>query len=510
MCKTCTPSASISQQSQPTPQQRIERNAKRSKKFSSARAKNLRYYIDVNNYTNAISEDDSVRPYLESYRKRLITCASNSLYRKVNGGRECSLITGLVCNHRLCTVCNMLRSRKLRKKWGKFLQDDTPDVPVRKTQAHFFGADYGDMKEREIPDSERVFVSGSQLLQMFDLMHLTLTVPHEGGKWNGKEYYAEELLKKFNIMRKAEWWTENVFGGEYTVETTYSEENGLHIHIHALLFVDKNLRRSRNYLHHMIAARWNALTINADNSESVEITPDGFVKKKHVVLDTERMEGAKKSFAYLLKEYGEDYYNNFLLDLDGRGSTMTGLKNLYYEVPAAEAGNYKNYFTEHGKTFVYCRRPRPGEAPTSILKGVMECLKYHFEPCAMEKDGEIDMPLVAKVLPNIYRQRLYGKFGGFYGVTALNVLEEPLSEKDLLEETADNASEAFDPRTGLEIDKTEYMYCIADAGAISYDADKPLCYINEAKIKKRISPHDAGSIGHAVKALVYYGYGIET
>lgn len=487
-----------------TPSQRIEANTRRSRKFTTARVKNLSYYRQINNYVNTLPtniDDCPERPYFEQYRKRLIGCGCNALYRRVNSGRECTFITGQVCNHRLCTICNMLRSRKLRRKWQNFLTDTEQNVPIKKKQAHFFDIDPADYEKEYDPVADRwvtpkdlYFTSGADLLKMFDLMHLTLTVPHTGGKWCGKEYYAQELLQKFNILRKADWWTENIFGGEYTVETT-NNADGLHIHIHALLFVDKRLTRSRNELHHRIALRWNALTI--DNNSPHE-----------KVLTGERRDGAAKSFAYLEKLYSRQYLEDFLLDLNGRGSTMVGLKSLYHEttpLEAAKAGFAENtLFTgDNGKLYHYCRNGNPA----SILKGVIECLKYHFEPCALEdENGDLDIALVSKVLPNIYGQRLYGKFGGFYGVTALNVLEEPLTAQDMLAETADNATEAFDPRTGGEINASEYHYAIADARSLTFDKDKPIAYLDQSKIKKVISPQDAGSIGMAVKYLADYGY----
>src|SRR5690606_7888278 len=98
------------------------------------------------------------------------------------------------------------------------------------------------------------------------------------------------------------------------------------------------------------------------------------------------------------------------------------------------------------------------------------------------------------------------KFGGFYGVKQLNVMEEPITEQDMLDDAAAYAKEAFDPRTGLEIDRSEYHYAIADARSISFDADKPYYYLNRSSIKKVISPHDANNMRQAVLALVHYGY----
>lgn len=495
----------------PTPQDRLKQNHTRSKKTSMARAKNLRYYPQINEHICTMPEHGSdditvaqveLRQRFEQYRKNLLGCACNSLYRKAIKGRECSYISSQTCSHRLCNVCNMLRSRKLRRKWRAFLQDTERNVPLRKAQAHFWNLTpmmAGKELEYYEDENESIFdvlphTSGAEILQKFDLMHLTLTVPHEGGRWLGQDYYAKELLQKFNEMRKAKWWVQHIFGGEYTVETTQNAD-GLHIHIHALLFVDKDFIQSRNKLSEMILRRWNHLTIDEASTRAK-------------LLDAGRRDGIQKGFAHLIKNKGtagedRDALNNLLLELDGRGSTMVGLKSLYYEISAEDAVRRTNSFTENGRHFAYCKR---GDVK-STLRGVIECLKYHFEPCAMEdEDGNLNLPLLDKVLPNIYRQRLYGKLGGFYGVRQLNVMEDPLSAEDMLEDAAETATEAYDPATGQPIDPSEYQYVIADAYSIRYDTDRPLCYLQAGKIKSILGGDAQISLGAAVRALAFYSF----
>lgn len=488
---------------EPTAAEKLERSYNRSIKFTRARVKNLKYYRQMNVYINNLPPlpaglDEQAykdRDILHSYRKRLVGCASTCLYRKRVDGRECTLITGNVCNHRLCTICNMIRSRKLRRKWKGFLQGADQDVPLRKAQHRFF--ELGDLPTRmkmdvdedtgEVVKAARVwYTSGQEIMQKFDLMHLTLTVPHEGGTWQGLEYYSRQLLQKFNLMRKDRWWLESIFGGEYTVETT-ANNDGLHIHIHALLFVDKAMYRSRNILSEYITRRWNDLTVDEDSSHPR-------------ILDEVRREGLRKSFAFL----EENEFNDLMLDLDARGSTMVGLKSLYYQVTDFNKPVPKKSFVQDGKTYAYCTNRNI----ESILKGVTECLKYHFEPCAVEdENGNLDCELVAKILPNIYRMRLYGKFGGFVGIKQLNVVEEPLTTADMMEDLTDTAGDqAFDPATGTEMQPGEYFYCLADANKVSFDVDKPVSYLSNNSIKVYISPRDAPNLRTALASLMHFGY----
>lgn len=490
-----------------SPKDRLKHSYKRSYKLTAARKQNLTYYRQVNNYI--LERKNEVSDLLVQYRKNLICCGSNNLYRGVEGGQECTLIASHTCSHRLCSICNMLRARKMRRKWRHFLTDTSQDVPIKKNQAHFFGIapeSYGKYQHitrsgKTISKAEKdiYFTSGAELLQHFDLMHMTLTVPHANGRWNGREYYAQELIERFNTMRKASWWTETIFGGEYTIETT-KNENGLHIHIHALLFVDKEFFGSRNFLTENILRRWNYLTVEGGQRfDGKKVIRELFRPDE----DKERIEGLKKSLSFL----SENDFNDLLLDLDRRGSTMVGIKTLYYEIPAEEyAQRSTGIFEQNGKYYAYCRPGRKNgtsqKSIDSMVKGVVECLKYHFEPCSLEDDdGSLDIDMIVQILPNIYGKRLYGKFGGFYGVKALNVVEDPLSEADMLEDAAENAGVVYDPVTGEEIEDQQCYYAIADSSGITFDEGGEKYMLSQSAIKKKFV---GGSLSFAIKILFNY------
>jgi len=502
-----------------SPKQNLERGQKRAKKFTMKRLKNLRYSTELKHCLISFSEMDGanymlldragrderreLKARMEQYHKNLCQCGGRGLFRRRIDRREATLITALTCSHRLCNICNMLRATTMRKKWNAFFADLEKNVRVRKAQEHMFENIPRETKsisrlnvdeetgEMTVSEEQTTFTSGADLLANFDFMHLTLTVPHGPDGWNGKKYYAKELIKAFNTMRKTSWWTAIVFGGEISVETTRSQEGGLHIHIHALLLTDKRVFGSRNKLLEEILMKWNYLTIDKTRPE----------EEKNFDSDTEegrsRIDGIRKGMA----SCGDKYFNEFMECLDGRGSTMIGIKSLYYELTPEQAATRKKTFSVNGKTYGYCNNKQP----KSMVKGVMECLKYHFEPAVLEcADGSLDTDFLKEVLPNIYRQRLYGKFGGFYGVKQLNVVEEPVSMDELMEGLAENGKEPFDPVNGLPIQEDECRYVIADSRNISFAENSPHCYLSSSKIRLLFP---AGTRCHtAIAGMAQWGY----
>jgi hypothetical protein len=120
----------------------------------------------------------------------------------------------------------------------------------------------------------------------------------------------------------------------------------------------------------------------------------------------------------------------------------------------------------------------------ALTKGILECLKYHFEPCSLEDaEGKLNVPLLTELLPNIYRQRLYGKFGGFYGLKQLNVTEEPLSDEDMQDMLETAQDECYCPSTGQPCKSDELLHVVFDLKDLQFMSDGLHYRINPKKIK---------------------------
>lgn len=269
--------------------------------------------------------------------------------------------------HRLDHVWNFRKSRLIRKVWSSYLKENP-------------------------------------LHENYNPMHLVLTVPHKGGVWAGKRFYARELLQKFNHLRKHKLWKQAVYAGEYGVEVSKpkNSENGLHIHLHCLVFQYKNL--SRNKVSEIIKAVWEKLT------------------------------GANKI-------HYEGLYI-FRKDDSGKWITTEEEPSVYYtdtDSKAVQIGNVKRYrkkFYLNGKWF---NDLSENEKRENYVIGILEAIKYHFKNDSLKNsDGSYNIPLIGEVAEHSKYLRMYSKFGGFYGVSALNYSrleekEEEIQESQLRE-----------------------------------------------------------------------------
>jgi hypothetical protein len=574
-------------------QKRVDNSFNRSYNITAARVKNIEYAQQLKDWRqDVVIDDSSVNGFLDRFHGSLCGCSSHGLYRSLNGSNHVTLIGTKTCDHRLCSVCNALRAKMLRRKYWNFFSSEEQNVKIyRKHFDHLrheiqytditngTGKDqrilrsfympvlqdekttvaYTEAKIKEVatkaielasakvqglPVQKKTkqltqggklkaykFSSGKEILESVDLMHLTLTVPHNNGSWNGKEFYAKELINAFTKLRKCEWWSDLVFGGEYTTEVkTSPDKSGLHIHIHALLLVKKQ-RGSRNELYKNIMVKWNQLTVDRggiffkkeDLKRQFNFSPDRLqglrtalrflkpVMYDRVIKCKEKVGNKVKTVKKIISSVNDlpDNYDPYFdkalqpvfSKLDSRGSTLVGLKSLYYEVSADAYNSCKGgKFMQDGRFFRYSG----SNNLQSVMKGVLECLKYHFEPCSIENEnGELNCEILPSLLPNIYRQRLYGKFGALYGLSQLNVMEEALDTADeMLQDAAEVAKEAFHPVTGLPIERSEYSYVVADAAAIVYDRKKKQYYLDKGNIKKTIEPESSQTMKDAIIAFV--------
>lgn len=503
----------------------------RAMKMQVQRNKNLKYVAGmVETRKGMIIEEPNlangadVNEFMDKMQKRLSICLSQVLgaVELDTNKHYFSMKTGNYCNHRLCNVCNALRSKLLRKRYYNFFTSDKVVLQLDEKYFHFFPnldtpkhefVNYTSSLERwneiETPwvDDElgeiledlgidtnkdkwkgkaqkkkkatkvkqevvlKMDLTGEDLLNNLDFMHLTLTFPHKNGMWNGKQYYGAEMKEAFNHMRKNKWWKNLVFGGEYCIETTKNND-GLHIHIHAMIMV-KKCKQSRNKLHALILDCWNYQSIDYS-------LPDFDSEGKQIELSEERVIGIGKSMPSMSDEEKE----TFIKCLNYKGSTMIGLSTLFFQITETEY-NIRKYgkFMQDGKFYARCNDK---SSVITLTRGIMECLKYHFEPAAIEDDnGLVDIPLLAELLPNIFNQRLYGKFGCLYGIKTLNVQDENLEGAviDEVDELKESAKEYMHhPYWGTPVDTKELVFVSVDLKHLLFNDNGRHSRINPNKI----------------------------
>jgi len=388
-------------------------NRKRGNKISSLARKNAAEYKELQKW---IMQMDTNHPAFEdfiNFRNRLQNCCSHTLVRVHHEPNTIEFIGAHTCKHKCCHVCNSNRSKQLRRKYNMYL--DKNEFVDRKT---------GEIFKRED----------------FDFMHLTLTVPHTENGYKGKRWYAAELIKEFNYLRKKNYWQESVFAGEFGIEVT-KNKSGLHIHLHSLLVVRK-FPQSRNLLHKWILQHWNMQTAT-----------DSATRKKFTV---EQLEAIKKG--------NKTLNETDLKSLNPTGSTLIGLESLYV-MNAKKIKSTDRWDAEKGmwKHYVDVNEPK------QFMYGIMECIKYHFEPMALNTHtGFMDYELLQEIIPAIKGKPLYRKFGNFHGVSELNIndnIEDEINE--VISETAHE--NVLHPETNQPVTPDSYDYVMLSAKSIFYD-----------------------------------------
>lgn len=305
------------------------------------------------------------------------------------------------------------------------------------------------------------FKKHPELLSDYDFQHLTLTVPHSGDGFRGKKLYADELIKAFNLMRKKKFWKEMVHAGEFGVEVTRNE-NGLHIHIHSMLLV-KKMTQNRNRLHLEILREWNRLTV--DSARSPRELSAGDIK-------------AIRAGNRLITD-------EIIHGLDTRGATFIGLENLFVK----NNNGVKRYINMSDQE--------------DFIKGLMECIKYHFEPFVLNKsDGSYDYELLLEALPMVKGKPLYRKFGAFHGVKELNVNDRTLLKEEMAEAIEDTAhDEVIHPVTLIPAGRDEYSYVVMNAAGIYYLPEENLRPVAARGVRRQYL-HNAHTLIDAVLDLL--------
>lgn len=383
--------------------ERVQNNRKRGLKISKGKLEAKRYIRDIEKYWFA-KNDLPIEAEIElgKLRRSLNECCNHTLLREHSDGSK-EFIGAHTCKHKICPVCNAKRCRDIRKRYIA------------------------------------LFKKNPNLLSDYDFFHLTLTVPHSEQGYRDKRFYADELIKDFNQMRRLKFWKTMVYAGEFGVEVTRNE-SGLHIHIHALLLVHKS-RQNRNELHKKVLVAWNKQTSGTG---------------ERTFLSDEQVKAILKSN----KGMTEATVRNLRPD----GATMIGLESLYTSSKEPKPG-----FLYCARTKQYKRYIKPSQGLDSMMFGILECIKYHFEPMSLKKDGNLDVELLCEILPNIKNKKMYQRFGAFYGgcknahpdCKLLNLS----ASKDALDNVENDLkgiefNEVVHPETGQKLEPTDYQYLI--------------------------------------------------
>lgn len=359
---------------------------------------------------NAPHLTETQKLHLSRLVKDASRCANFSLYGHDTVEKQIKYFASVFCGNKTCFVCNYARQKRVRRKYFAWFKDNAELCRIVKSD-----------KTKYVSRSRwESFYQGKgwALAGMvgYDLMHLTLTVPHylETG-FQGDRYYFQRIADLFHYMRNEDpQWNDLVYGGEYGIETTRTEANGLHIHIHSLLFAKRG-QQNRNRLHKVILKAWNELTVNPDNTRT-EFTPE--VKA-------------------LIKKSNRQITDEYVDSLDPRGTTMINLEMIY----SMDRGQ-KVRVTEFNSK--------------EMLFAIMETIKYHFEPLAFDKENRsFDLDLMAELMPVIYRKQLYKKFGCLHGEASLNMKDGA----EALEEDYGEAAELVDEETGEITARFNYFVC---------------------------------------------------
>ena len=165
--------------------------------------------------------------------------------------------------------------------------------------------------------------------------------------------------------------------------------------------------------------------------------------------------------------------------------------------------------TEPKPGYRYCERSgrwkryvKPADGFDTFLGGIMECIKYHFQPMAMYEDGRLDFDLIKEILPAIKGKPLYRKFGAFHagtknahpGAKMLNInYKEDDNIQALAEDLAETGhEEVVNPETGEPALREEYQYFVVNLAKVFIDPeDEHRIKIDDNVRRKYLPAHNA-------------------
>ncbi len=255
----------------------------------------------------------------------------------------------------------------------------------------------------------RKYLLNTNLHELYEPMHLVLTLPHRNGKYEGKKFYVKELIKHFHELRRNNFFKNSIHGGEYGVEVKESRDKkkGLHIHIHSLIFIKSEVKI--NLLRELIKNEWQRIT----GATQIWLESLYFYQ---------RDEAGK--FIMKIKEIAGDTYED-----DGTYTTESKfelIKKKFYLNDYKRDVNKNTELTAEQKKELILEK---------YLWGILECIKYHFKIDSFkDENGNYNIEFIEEFLENTKNLRLYSRFGAFYNVKELcfNKLDkdddEPMAE----------------------------------------------------------------------------------
>ncbi len=361
---------------------------------------------------------DEHTSHLGKLEKNLVQCASLTLYKRK--GRHIEHVASHTCDHKACMVCNFLRQKKIRRKYAAWFD--------RNSRFNEIITDKGISKIVTDYQLDKKYPECDVLSRIaYDIMFFTLTVPHTKKGFRGSLFYQQEIKKAFFEMRKTREWKAWVYGGESGIEIT-KRDNGLHIHIHGLLFVKKGYR-NRSKLNAVMLRLWNAYTIDKGN------------KRKE--FSNEEIEAIKKASEFLT--------DKDIKKLSPKGATLISLENIY---------TIKNGKREYATKF----------GSKEMLWAVMEAISYHFEPQAFDKEnGEFNLPLLIEILPSMHNLRIFDRFGVLYGESPLAINNNTYAEE--FKETLEARAKLEAENGELHSEADEYEYFITNPAYVFHSGD---------------------------------------